>query len=201
MTDIFLIKENKFVINWKEIFKVPEFSKLQNIPQNPMWHFENWVSIHTMYVTNFALEIFGNDSSVYLNRIMALSALFHDIGKGETTIFNETKQSWSSPLHAERGAEITREILTRWKYPNTIIEQICFFVKYHMTPLNLYGTTNISEELHKIASERKDGICTIENLIKLKICDCLGSVMTKEDGWREKLNYIKEIAIRENCYN
>ena len=41
----------------------------------------------------------------------------------------------------------------------------------------------------------------LENLIKLKICDCLGSVMTKEDGWREKLNYIKEIAIRENCYN
>ena len=70
MTEIFIIKENKFVMNWKEIFQVPEFSRLQSVPQNPMWHFENWVSIHTMYVTNYAMEIFGNDSSVYLNIIM-----------------------------------------------------------------------------------------------------------------------------------
>ena len=75
MIDIFIIKENKFVINWKEIFQVPEFSRLQNVPQNPMWHFENWVSTHTMYVTNYAMEIFGNDISVYLNKIMVLSML------------------------------------------------------------------------------------------------------------------------------
>ena len=201
MTEIFIIKENKFVMNWKEIFQVPEFSRLQSVPQNPMWHFENWVSIHTMYVTNYAMEIFGNDSSVYLNKIMALSALFHDIGKCECTIFNPSKQSWSSPLHAEKGAELTRQILRDWGFPSTVIEQVCFFVKNHMKPLDLYGTTNIAEELKQIAMERNDGICTIENLIKLKTCDCLGSIMAKEDGWREKLNYIKDTAIRECCYN
>lgn len=201
MVDIFIIQENKFVINWNEVFQIKEFQRLQNVPQNPMWHFENWVSIHTMYVTNYALEIFGNDSSVYLNRIMALSALFHDIGKCECTYFNLDKQSWSSPLHAERGAELTNIMLKKWGYPNTIIEQIVWFVKNHMKILELYGNPNIKEELKQLASERNDGICTIENLIKLKKCDCLGSIMTKEDGWREKLEYIKNIAIREKCYN
>ena len=201
MTEIFIIQNNKLLLNWDKIFTIPEFKKLKETPQNPLWHYENYVHVHTMYVVNYALEIFGNDASVYLNRIMALSALFHDIGKGETTIFNPSKQSWSSPEHAIVGVKMTKHILKQWGYPNIIIEQICFFVKNHMKILELYDNPNIKDELKIIADEHNDGICTIENLIKLKTCDCLGSVMLKEDGWRDKLNYIKEIAIRENCYN
>jgi putative nucleotidyltransferase with HDIG domain len=201
MTDFFIIKNNKMLINWETVFNIDEFKMLKSIPQNPKWHFENFVSVHTMYTVNNALAIFGNSSDNYLHRIMVLAALFHDIGKGETTIFNKEKKSWSSPEHAKVGEEITRQLLTLWKYPPTIIEQICFFVKNHMKILTLYDSNEIVDELKSIASERLDGICTIENLIKLKQCDCLASIMLEEDGWQEKLEHIKKIAIQEKCFN
>ena len=201
MTSFFNVKNKKFVINWDEVFKIEEFKILKTIPQNPMWHYENFVSNHIMYVANYALEMFGNNSDNYLSRIMVLSAIFHDIGKGETTIYNNEKKSWSSPKHADVGEKITKELLRFWRYPPTIIEQICFFVKNHMKIFELYDNPNIKEELHKIANERKDVICTIENLLKLKRCDCLGSIMTVEDGWREKLEEIRKVAISEKCYN
>ena len=201
MTDLFIIKNDKMLINWEKVFSIDEFKILKTTPQNPKWHFENFVAIHTMYAVNYALEIFGNHWDNYLNRIMVLSALFHDIGKGETTIFNKNKNSWSSPNHAQIGEQITRQMLSFWKYPPTIIEQVCFFVKYHMRILELYDSDSIIDEIKTIANERKDGICTIENLIKLKQCDCLASVMLEEDGWREKLEHIKTIAIQEKCLN
>jgi putative nucleotidyltransferase with HDIG domain len=60
-----------------------------------------------------------------------LAALFHDIGKARTkTVDNNGKVHFYG--HDQKGAEMTREILTRLKYPKLEILRVVNLIKWHM---------------------------------------------------------------------
>lgn len=182
--DFILIKNDKILINWDKVLKLKYFNELYDIHQNKKWHFEDNVLIHTMYVTNLSLELFGNDNNKK-NKIMLISALFHDIGKVICTEYKNN--NYIAPQHEIFSDRILREFLS----DDEDIEIISFFVRNHMKPLYALESKYL---INEILNECDNNLCTIDNLIKFKHCDCVGSIMQEEDGWREKLIMFKQIS-------
>lgn len=194
-------------IIWDEVWKIPEFKKLQTTEQNPYWHGEIYVSRHIEQVVNEIYKLcpietsdvfmsVGDGSVRWQKRFyLMLAALFHDIGKGVTTKWNDEEQTWKSPHHAKVGEQITRKLL--WDEDFTLREIVCSLVGNHMKPLYIYDSDNPIHRVIRLSEE----LVPFEWLLTLKTADCQGSIIKEYDGWREKLDYAKEIAVKYECLN
>lgn len=186
-------------INWSNVWNIPEFKTLQTTNQSTKWHKEGCVANHTIMVVTEMEKMIPCDNKEY-RMIMLLGALFHDIGKGETTFFNNEKNDWSATNHAEVGEQITRRLL--WNENPVIRESVCYLVRNHMKPLYVCESPIGIREIIKMSC---DGLyvqyCTFQNLIILKTCDCLGAMFDEYDSWEEKLNFAKSLAIELNCFD
>lgn len=99
---------------------LPEVRRMQGIEQPAAFHPEGDVWVHTLGL----LERLENPSLE-----LALGALLHDVGKPPTQTF-EDRVRFSG--HEEVGARMTREILSRLKYPNDVIDSVVSLVAQHM---------------------------------------------------------------------
>lgn len=86
----------------------PEFSALKQTPQDPEWHAEGDVLIHTEMVLNECGGVFSNPSD---KELLYLSALFHDIAKPETTRYDEEVKHTIAPGHERIGGVRARSLL------------------------------------------------------------------------------------------
>lgn len=184
-------------INWENVWNIPEFNKLIQTPQSTVWHKEGNVSIHTKMVVEAMREKVKNNTDEKFIKIMILSALFHDIGKGETTFFNKEKNNWSATNHAEVGEKLTRALL--WYEDPIIRESVCYFVRNHMKPMYICDSVTGIRDIITISCDTiYPQYCTFKNLILLKTCDNLGSIFDYDD-WREKLDFAESLADELNC--
>lgn len=193
-------------INWDEVWKIPEFEILKRIEQNPYWHAEIYVSKHIKNVVEAIYTLcpikegdcvcsVGEGSERYLKRyVLTLAALFHDIGKGVTTKWDDETQTWKSPHHAKVSEQITRKLL--WNENFIHREMICSLVGNHMKPLYVFEKEDPLKYIVTLAEEP----VSLEWLLLLKTADCMGSQMKEYDGWREKLDNVKKIAIENDCF-
>ncbi len=100
---------------------LPEIEDLKGVPQDPKWHPEGDVFEHTIRVM---------EGLVGKSIELQLTGWFHDVGKPMSTIISEGKIS--TPEHAKVGADITREILERLKFPSKTINYVSKLVYDHM---------------------------------------------------------------------
>lgn len=137
-----------------EAIHIPEITRLEQVPQNPKWHPEGSVFIHSMQVLNRAAKL-----RKYITRIedklpYMLAAWLHDIGKWENTFYKDkdTRKKlihWSLPQprntkivsygHETSGMKMVRGILER-ELPEEyfhVISKVEQLVRYHMRPLVL----------------------------------------------------------------
>lgn len=196
----------KLTVKWDEVWKIPEFKVLQTTKQNPYYHSEIYVSEHTKNVVNAIYELCpieeydavmstGMPHLRYMERyILVLAALFHDIGKGVTTKWSEEEQTWKSPYHAKVSEQITRKLL--WDEYFIHREMICSLVGNHMKPLYVFEKEDPLRMVITLAEEP----VSLEWLLTLKTADCMGAKMKEYDGWKEKLEKVRELAIENKCY-
>lgn len=87
-----------------------EFRALKSTPQDPEWHAEGDVLIHTEMVLNECTPMipFLEPAEV---KYLYLSALFHDIAKPETTRYDEELKHTIAPGHERIGGIRTRSML------------------------------------------------------------------------------------------
>lgn len=202
-----IIDPINLTVYWDEVWKIPEFKKLQTTEQNPYWHQEGTVWTHTQKTVEAIYELcpiekydavssYGDAHLRYLKRyILVLAALFHDIGKGATTKWDDKEQTWKSPYHAKVGEQIARKLL--WDENFLYREIICSLVGNHMKPLYVFEKGDSLKKIITLAEES----APLEWLLTLKTADCMGSETKEYDDWKEKLDKIKEIAIENNCYD
>ncbi len=96
------------------------------------------------------------------------AALLHDVGKPFCFV-----RDGNFYAHAEEGARIAREILTRFKAPKQLIAETAFLVKAHMLDFDCKTRPNKVRGLVRAANGR------FENLLALKQADfsaCKGDV-------------------------
>lgn len=70
-----------------------------SIEQNPYYHPEGNVYIHTEIVTCRLIDEFGDVN-------LTMAGLFHDLGKIKATYFDEKKQAYTSPNHDSYSLDI-----------------------------------------------------------------------------------------------
>ena len=115
---------------WSDHF--PTLSRLRSTPQNPDWHPEGDVFIHTAHVCDAAAEIAERDRLDPSQRaVLLFAALCHDFGKPATTVRNERGQ-WVAPQHAKRGVPLARAFLTEIGAPGGLTAEVLPLVAEHM---------------------------------------------------------------------
>lgn len=121
----------------KQLF--PELQSLVGVPQEPEWHPEGNVDVHTMMVVNEARKLIDGLDHPRQVAVM-LGALCHDLGKPPTTEFLEGR--WRSRGHDEAGVEPSVSLLERLGIYTLdgfdVREQVIQLVRYHLLPGEWY---------------------------------------------------------------
>ncbi len=109
----------------------PELSALIGVPQDPEWHPEGDVWIHTLHVCDMAAAVAKRDQlDEQETVILLLAALCHDFGKPATTEFRDGR--WRASGHPQTGVPLTRTFLERIDCPAGIIAVVEPLVAEHL---------------------------------------------------------------------
>lgn len=120
----------------------PEIERLRGTPQEPEWHPEGDVWIHTMHVLNAAAHVAERDHVEGDHRaVLMYSALTHDFAKPDVTALRQRdgRLRWSSYGHEQLGVPLARRFLERLGIKNAIIDQVLPLVDEHMAHTNMKG--------------------------------------------------------------
>lgn len=101
---------------------IPELEETYEMGQNA-YHFGT-VWEHTLKAVECCFK--QNDLT------LKLACLLHDIGKIAVRSVGEDGRVHFYD-HETVGSEMARTILTRLKYPNALINEVCFYIKWHMS--------------------------------------------------------------------
>lgn len=117
----------------------PEILALVGCKQEPEWHPEGDVWIHTRMVVDEAAAIVRREGLTgNVARTVMLAALCHDLGKPGTTKFNHAKNRITSFNHEAEGVEPTVAMLSRWEIDGVsmtdMIRGVGAIVKDHLYP-------------------------------------------------------------------
>jgi tRNA nucleotidyltransferase (CCA-adding enzyme) len=117
----------------------PELAALVGVPQEPEWHPEGDVDVHTLMVVDEARKLI--DELDYPRQVaVMLGALCHDLGKPPTTEFVDGRTR--SRGHDEAGVPLTETLLDTLGI-NTlhgfdVRGQVIELVRYHLKPGEFY---------------------------------------------------------------
>ncbi len=115
----------------------PELPILKSTEQNPEWHPEGDVWIHTLMVVDEAAMLIRRDGiDEETSFTLMLGALVHDLGKALCTRVIDGKIR--SIGHEEAGEAPTRSFLKSVSVSSVITEKIVGIVKDHLKPTNYY---------------------------------------------------------------
>jgi tRNA nucleotidyltransferase (CCA-adding enzyme) len=121
----------------------PEMKSLVGVPQEPEWHPEGDVDVHTLMVADEARKLI--DDLPYERQVtVMLGAIAHDFGKPPTTEFVDGRTR--SRGHDEAGVEPTLSFLDRLGIFTLngfdVRDQIVQLVRYHLKPGEYYKAKN-----------------------------------------------------------
>jgi len=150
----------------------PELARAIGVPQDPEWHPEGDVFVHTLLTIDRARELI--DDLPYAKKVtVMLAAVAHDFGKKPTTEFLEGR--WRSRGHEEAGVEPTESFLTRLNIHTLdgydVRGQVIALVREHLKPGEFYKKRL---EVGEGAFRRLARKCELDLLYRVARADSLG---------------------------
>lgn len=118
---------------------IPWLNDLKKTPQDPGWHAEGDVHIHTGMVLNELYQLLANEAA-YLNgqqrQSLILAAIFHDVGKTRNTrkMTIRGQQRIGSPDHEAKGRSYLAFQLMKLPLPISVIWTVLGLVGEHQMP-------------------------------------------------------------------
>ncbi len=113
----------------------PELAALDGTPQDPEWHPEGDVFIHTCHCCDALAELpEWRNADETTRRVLMLAVLAHDFAKPQTThtAEREGRRRIVSPGHEEQGGPLAETFLIRIAAPNEIKERVVPLVTHHL---------------------------------------------------------------------
>lgn len=154
----------------------PELPPLAQTPQEPEWHPEGDVWVHTMMCVDVAARVVRRER-LYEDDAwtVVLAALCHDFGKPSTTCFEDGRIR--SRGHEEAGRAPTESFLRSIAVDHETQKKVVHLVVHHLTPSMFYhlearGQPVKDGALRALA--RRLHPATIEDLALLSECDYCG---------------------------
>lgn len=146
-------------------------ARLRGVPQDPRWHPEGDVYIHTMMVLDRAAEI-GRSLVLEDREILLFAALCHDLGKPETTSVEDGRIR--SLGHESQSANRTREWLERMRLPARLVRSIETLVACHLAPAQFVSQGAGPRAYRRLARKLDAGGVTMVDLERLARADHQG---------------------------
>lgn len=113
----------------------PELAAIVGVPQEPEWHPEGPVHIHTAHVLNAAADIAVREElSPAERQILLFAALTHDLGKAQTTRRRMTRRGlrWTAYGHEAASVPLARRFLARTGVQPELVDVVLPLVEQHM---------------------------------------------------------------------
>lgn len=153
----------------------PELAALQDCPQDPVWHPEGDVWIHTLHCLDwFAAERTGHEPD---DLAVGLGVLCHDFGKPATT--SEEDGRVTSRGHESEGADPTRRFLERLTNQHDLVDEVVPLVRCHLRPRALYDAQASDSAIRRLAKH----IHRIDRLVRVARADHAGRPPNPFDGF------------------
>lgn len=145
----------------------PELAALVDCPQDPKWHPEGDVWVHTGHCLEaFARERSGDERE---DLIVGLAVLCHDLGKPPTTREREDGRV-TSQRHEPVGANLTRSFLGAMTRDTGLLDEVPRLVASHLAPSMFFRDQSGDAAIRRLA--RRVG--NIERLVRVAAADFAG---------------------------
>ena len=150
---------------WLQYF--PELEAIVGCEQDPEWHPEGDVWIHTGHcMDEFAKQRIEDP---WEDLIVGLAVLCHDLGKPKTT-YMDKNQRIRSPRHEIEGVPIARNFLNRLTNQKAVASEVLPLVELHMRPLALYKGNAGDAAIRRLAAS----VQRVDRLVRVSYADQLG---------------------------
>jgi tRNA nucleotidyltransferase (CCA-adding enzyme) len=153
----------------------PELAALQGCEQDPIWHPEGDVWIHTLHCLDwFAAERTGHHDD---DLAVGLGILCHDFGKPATTTHDFGRIM--SRGHEPEGEAPTRRFLERLTNQGDLINEVIPLVLCHLRPRALHDANASDSAVRRLARK----VLRIDRLVRVARADHAGRPPKLFDGF------------------
>ncbi len=178
--------------------KLELLHELKGTPQDPQWHAEGDVHVHTNMVLD-ALYPLLEQHNVQGDRRKALilAAVFHDIAKPITTRHVEMDgvTRITSPRHADKGRSYLAYRLRSLALSWNVVDMVLALVGHHHDPKQLVVRNSPSRVYRRLAR-----LCDLELLYLLEMADITGRICEDKDQQLEHVEMFREFATEYQWY-
>ncbi len=153
----------------------PEVASLDGLPQDPEWHPEGDVLVHTGHCLDALVGLPAwKDGSPATRRALALAVLAHDFGKAVTTHQAERRGRvrWISPGHEAAGGPLAESFLLRIGAPREIAAHVVPLVVNHLAHHHQGQPTLRDTAVRRLA--RRIAPASLDDLLAVMTSDHLG---------------------------
>ncbi|GBG14548.1 multifunctional CCA protein [Novimethylophilus kurashikiensis] len=187
-------------IAWGSLLPMlPDVAALSVVPQDPVFHAEGNVLIHTQMVCEALVTLKPYQEADADRRfVLFYAALLHDIAKWSCTITDEHGRI-RSPGHSKRGAVDTRILLWRAGVPFTLRERICRIILQHQTPFFAIKGSRSGDSAEFIVRKLSWEVNLLE-LAAVAEADILGRVCDDNADVLVNIELFRELAMEEGCF-
>jgi tRNA nucleotidyltransferase (CCA-adding enzyme) len=158
----------------------PEIQDLVGVPQEPEWHPEGDVWIHTMMVVDEAAKLRTGKADEDL--ALMFGSLAHDFGKPSTTrVIGGRITSYE---HDAKGVPIAAAFLERLRAPNELTKKVEALVRHHLAPALFQKNGATAKGYRRLARDLAAAGVTPDLLLRVATADHLGR--TTDDAFARR---------------
>jgi tRNA nucleotidyltransferase (CCA-adding enzyme) len=154
----------RFLVDTGWVDHFPEIKALIGVPQEPDWHPEGDVFIHTCHCCDALARLDQWKAEDPQSRLVhMLAVLAHDFGKPATTCqgLKDGKVRILSPGHEEVGADLAAAFLERLGAPQAVQARVVPLVRNHLFHFQTMTDRAVRRLARRLEPENIQGLCLV----------------------------------------
>jgi tRNA nucleotidyltransferase (CCA-adding enzyme) len=154
----------RFLVDTEWVDHFPEIKSMLGVPQDPQWHPEGDVFVHTCHCCDALAGLEQWQAEDAQSRIAhMLAVLAHDFGKPATTTeaLKEGRLRIVSPGHEEAGAQLAAIFLERMRAPQAIQDRVLPLVRNHLFHWQTMSDRAVRRLARRLEPENIQGLCLV----------------------------------------
>ncbi len=184
-----------FTLDWEGLDAAYDWVRaMRDCPQDPVYHAEGDVWIHTRMVLRALLDLPAyRQATPEVQRELYLAALLHDVAKPiSTQVLDDGRVSARG--HSRKGCAMAREILWHAGAPPDLRERIAHMVAHHQLPM--WCIERDRPERHVLLASL---VCRLDRLSVLAEADMRGRTCVDQANVLEHIELFAALAEEERC--